>query len=53
MEQRVKDLEQEVEKMRFNMSSRDIKIDELNNIIDEFKQVMAKANIKIGIGKKK
>ncbi|MHA1315811.1 MAG: hypothetical protein ACTSRB_18040, partial [Candidatus Helarchaeota archaeon] len=50
MEQRVKDLEQEVEKMRFNMSSRDIKIDELNNIIDEFKQVMAKANIKIGIG---
>ncbi|MHA1146408.1 MAG: hypothetical protein ACTSRW_16850, partial [Candidatus Helarchaeota archaeon] len=32
MEQRVKDLEQEVEKMRFNMSSRDIKIDELNNI---------------------
>ncbi|MHC1592424.1 MAG: hypothetical protein ACXQS8_10075 [Candidatus Helarchaeales archaeon] len=53
LERRVKALEQEIEKMNFNISSRDIKIDELNSIIDEFKQIMAKANIKVGISKKK
>lgn len=53
LEQKVKNLGKEVEKLNFNMHSRDVKVEELNRIIDEFKVVISKANIKMGVSKKK
>ncbi|NHI94006.1 MAG: hypothetical protein EAX96_16070 [Candidatus Lokiarchaeota archaeon] len=51
LESMVKSLEQEIGDLKYSLSGRDIKIDELNNIVNEMKTVMAKSGIKMGTKK--
>ena len=52
LESMVKSLEQEIGDLKYSLSGRDIKIDELNNILNEMKVAMAKAGVKMGIKNK-
>jgi len=53
LESLTKSLEQELADMKYSISGRDIKIDELRNIANEMKSAMAKAGVKIGVKGKK
>ncbi len=48
LESRTESLEQEVSDLRFALHSKDAKIEELNQIMNELKVVLAKAKIEIG-----
>ena len=54
LESMTKSLEQEISDLKYSISGRDIKIDEMRNVVNEMKTAMAKAGVKIGgKGKKK
>ena len=54
LESMTKSLEQEISDLKYSISGRDIKIDEMRNVVNEMKAAMGKAGVKIGVkGKKK
>ena len=53
LESLTKSLEQEITDLKYSLSGRDIKIDEMRNVTNEMKSAMAKAGLKIGVKGKK